>query len=307
MVIVVIVWGSAFTVISVARESFTLVEFAVGRHFFTLAALACLTVLSHEPRAQRERGDLLRLSIAGVIGYTAYDFALAWGTPQVTAGTASVLVATTPLLVAGSGLLVLHEPLGPRRVGGLLVAFAGVVVLAYPESDGFSADGVLPVVTVLGAACCWAAFTVLVKPVAQRWGPIRLNLVAAGAGGVLLLPFAPVLVEVFSGDAGSVTALAYLGVISNAVALAVYSWCLRRWTAAGLASFLYLVPVWGFVFGYWFLDQSPSALAVAGSLLVLAGLLLVASSSPGSTWLPRVHAMRRNEAELGHTPASRGG
>ena len=65
-----------------------------------------------------------------------------------------------------------------------------------------------------------------------------------------------------------------VGLFSNAVAYGIDQYTLRRIPVRRFSVLLALLPVTATVFGFFFLDQTPSLLDLLGIALVLAGVLV---------------------------------
>ena len=65
-----------------------------------------------------------------------------------------------------------------------------------------------------------------------------------------------------------------VGLFSNAIAYGIDQYTLRRIPVRRFSVLLALLPVTATVFGFFFLDQTPSLLDLLGIALVLAGVLV---------------------------------
>ncbi|MCZ7528314.1 MAG: DMT family transporter [Acidimicrobiia bacterium] len=283
---VVAVWGLAFTAVKVLLEDLTPAGLAAGRTIVTWATFAALLPLAPRERRPPEPGDRVRLAIAGVTGIGAYNLSLAWGSQHVAAGVASVIVSTTPIVTAVLGAWFFAEPLDSRRVSGMLVALAGVAVLVVAAGDGFTASRASGILVLLGAPVSWGVYTVVAKDLAHRYDPVRLGVFGSSIAAVAVLPLAVADRRAFGAlGAGDWGWLLFLGAVGGGLAVVLYGWALRRWTAAGLASFLFVVPAAGFLWAWSLLGEVPGPWMIAGGLLVALGLVLVWSSRPVRSWL----------------------
>jgi drug/metabolite transporter (DMT)-like permease len=117
--------------------------------------------------------------------------------------------------------------------------------------------------------------------VVKRWGggvhPLSLAAVPMLLAGVVMGAVA-LLVErgrplVF--DARSVGALLYLAILGSAVTFTIYYWLLANMTATRLALMSYLIPIVAVAVGALLFDEPLRPRLVAGSALVLAGVVIV--------------------------------
>ena len=217
--------------------------------------------------------------VNGVLSFCLSYSAVYWSEQYIPSGLAAVLFATYPLFVAAlAHFLLPGERLRRGAVLGMVLGFAGVAVI-------FSDD-----LTLLGGeAVRRAALVMLVAPlvsavasvVVKRWGsgvhPLSLAAVPMLLAGVVMGAVA-LLVErglplVF--DARSVGALLYLAILGSAVTFTIYYWLLANLPATRLALMSYLIPIVAVAVGAVLFDEPLRPRLLAGSALVLAGVVIV--------------------------------
>lgn len=193
-----------------------------------------------------------------------------------------VFLYTAPVFAAlGLHLRLPAERLAARQVGGIALAFGGIA-LAFLGSDaaagGAERSALLGDALALLAGVAWGATTVTLRCSSLAGAPATETLLYQLLGAfVLLLPAAW-----FTGQwhfEPSARVWAHLGFQSLVVSFASFlAWCwlLRRYLASRLGVFSFLTPVFGVVLGVALLGEPLEATFVAGSVLVLAGIALVA-------------------------------
>ena len=273
---VVVVWGVAFSGIKILLRDIGPYSLTWAR--LVMAGLAYTVVLPFMPKrvSQREPGDVLRLVLLGVFGAAGYHLAVNWGEQYVSAGLASLLVACMPAMVAVLAAIFLREHLSRRGIAGLVVAFAGVTVLALSGEGALEARSIAGVLVTLLAPISWSIYTIISKPLAARYDGVRLNVVGAWVGVGVVLPFAATdLHELTRLDAGGWLWMLYLGSFSTAGSYIVYAWALSRLPATVVASFVQLVPATSLLSAWILLDEVPAPTAFIGGVLVVLGVALL--------------------------------
>lgn len=160
---------------------------------------------------------------------------------RVNAGTASMLVNVGPILIAVLAGVLLHEWFPRALMSGIVVAFAGVVVIALATSGQGIAAGWGTVLCVV-AALAYAGAVVAQKPVLARVSPLQLTWLACTIGALLCRPFAPSLIrELGDAKTSAVGWTVYLGAAPTAIAFTTWAYALARTTAGRLGSTTYLV------------------------------------------------------------------
>jgi drug/metabolite transporter (DMT)-like permease len=230
-------------------------------------------------RLGRGRHEKALWVVNGLLSFCLSYAAVYWSEQYIPSGLAAVLFATYPLFVAAlAHVLLPGERLAPIAVAGMALGFAGVAVIF---SDDLALLG--------GETVRTAALVMLVSPVVsaaasvvvKRWGgdvhPLSLAAVPMLIAGVVMGAVALLLEQhrplVF--DARSVGALLYLALLGSAVTFTIYYWLLARVKATEVALMSYLIPIVAVAVGALLFDEPLRPRLLAGSALVLAGVVLV--------------------------------
>src|SRR5262244_2536300 len=123
-----VIWGSNFTAIKYSLEDLLPLSFNALR--FTLAsAVMLIIVLTSRGGFKIAAGDGKKLFALGLLGNTFYQTLFITGMAHTRAGNAALILATTPLFTAILGRIRKQEYFTARGVVGLLLAFAGIVMI----------------------------------------------------------------------------------------------------------------------------------------------------------------------------------
>jgi len=155
-----------------------------------------------------------------------------------------------------------------RNTVALLFAAVGVVVLGGVELG----NEPLGLVFILAASVMWAGYIVMGSRVALADRGVSGLALGLLFGGIVITPFA-------AGDAGAafssgkiLIGCVLVGLLSNAIGYGIDQSTLRRIPIRRFSVMLALLPVSAAIFGFLFLDQSPSLLDLLGMALVLTGV-----------------------------------
>ena len=198
----------------------------------------------------------------------------------------AVLINTSPFFIALFGRLFIGERVTWPVVIGLVVGFAGVVVMVSPQLGGTGDAGnlVLGLSLALAGAIGFAVGTLVVKWLTGRTESLDVvGLTAAqyAVGAPVLAVIALAIEPVSSTEWGSGElwgAIAWVAVGASALGYTTYYAALERLPAASVGPWLFLIPVLAVV-----IDAgrgvSQDTIVLAGMALTVAGVAIVAVSS----------------------------
>ncbi len=274
--VTLVLWASAFVAIRHLGDYFgpgplTLGRMAVGS--VCLGAVVAVQARRTGAFVTPGRRDWMPIIAIGVLWYAVYMVALNAGEKRVDAGTAAMLLQVSPILVAVGAAWFLSERFTPALAIGMVVSFAGVVVIGFADGGGASdlIGGLLCVV----AALAYSVSLVLQKPLVGRLPALTVTWLACTVGAVVCLGFGPGLVdELADAPTAAIVWMVYLGVFPTAVAFTTYAFALQHMTASKLGVTTYVVPVITIVMAWVFLSEAPPMAAYAGGALALLGVAI---------------------------------
>ena len=224
-------------------------------------------------------------------------FALfAWGEQRISSSRAGVLNATTPLctLLFAMALLPDERPT-TNKVTGLLVGFAGVVVLVAPWADrgsGAGASDLAGQMACIGAAASYGIAFVYTRRFLSVLD-LPAGVLAAGqlaAGTVLLLVAAPfVAAQPVDLTARVVLSILALGGLGTGIAYLIFHGLVRDAGATSTSTVTYLIPVTAVILGVVVLGESVSWNLFVGAAIIIAGVALAEGR------IPRLQPKRSDE------------
>jgi drug/metabolite transporter (DMT)-like permease len=271
--VTVLLWASAFVAIRKAGEQLSPGALSLGRLAIASAVLGLLVLVRRE-RVHLTGGDWLRIIIFGAAWFGIYNLALNDAERHVDAGIAAMVVNIGPILIALLAGWLLKEGFARGLLGGSVLAFGGVAVIAFSASTGTHAD-LLGVVLCVVAAVAYSIGVVNQKPLLGHLPGLTVTWLGCTVGMLVCLPFAPSLVhDVGHAGGGSLVLVAYLAVFPTAVGFTTWAYALRRTTAGKMGATTYLVPTVAIFLGWLLLGEQPAPLALVGGALCLAGVFL---------------------------------
>lgn len=267
---VALMWGSSFLWIAIGLETFRPALIALARIVLGAVAIG----LARGSRAPVARGDWPRIVLLAMV-WTAIPLML-FPIAQdlgVASSTAGMINGAVPLFSAVFATLFLRRVPGPVQIGGLLVGFAGVVMISLPAAGG-STGSALGTILALAATVLYGIAANITVPLQQRYGALpvifRVQLVAL----VAVLPFGLAAIPGSRWSWAGAVAMVLLGVFGTGLAYIASSTLLGRAGPTRGAVSIYFIPAVALVLGVAFRDESVAPLALAGIALVLTGAWL---------------------------------
>jgi drug/metabolite transporter (DMT)-like permease len=277
-----VLWGGSFFFAEIALESLpplTIVTLRVGLAAITL----WLVVLALKLPIPNSPPIWIAFLTMGLLNNVLPFSLIVWGQSQISSGLAAILNATAPLFgVIVAGILLRDESATPPKITGVVVGFAGVIVMM--DLSSIATSSLLAQLAILAAALSYACASVY----GRRFKATGLNpiLVAAGqvTGSTLLL--LPITLWVDGSDLyANVPAQVWVAIISLAVfsTAAAYILYFKLLASAGATNILLvtlLVPVSAILLGWLFLKESLQTPHIIGMAMIALGL----SSIDGRLW-----------------------
>lgn len=274
-----LVWGTTYLAIRVALESIPVFLVAGLRWMAAGLILTAITRLRGRPLPPvRQWGALALLGfLMNVLG----NGFVVWAEQYVASGLTAVIIASVPFWSVGFEAVL---PGGDRLRGStllaLLVGFAGIVVLVWPEMSAGGAAGaaMLGGVVAIQIACAgWALGTSYAKRHPSASDPFAASAIQMLASGTMLLTIATISGEwtALHFTTRSLGALVYLTIAGSVIAYTAYLYTVAHLPLTTVSLYAYINPLIAVLLGAVLLDEPLSPRIAVASLLVLAGMALL--------------------------------
>ena len=263
-----LLWGMPYLLIRIAVESIDPLVVAFGRTL--IGAVLLLPVAIH----RRVLGPALA-KWKWLVVFTLVEISGPWlllghAETRLNSATTGLLVAIVPLIAAVIVTRLGHDELGPRRIIGLLVGFAGVAALVGLDIhfDDFAAVGAIAL-----ASLGYATGPIIIDRKLAGVPPLGVVTASISLAMLFYAPFAPFLWPVHT-TAAAVASVVGLGVICTALAFVLFFALIAEVGPARATVITYVNPLVAIALGVAFLGE-PFTLGMAlGFPLVIAGSIL---------------------------------
>ena len=270
LLVTVLFWSFNFTVVKYALTNgweplaYSSIRFAVGAVIFSASTFA------REGTLRVARVDVRLMIVAAALGIWLNQLAFVYAVTLTTAATVALMFGTLPIFVALVAVAFRLERLHARHWLATVVSFLGVALVAAGASSGLSGDlgGIL---LGLGASVTWAAYSVAMGPLMQRYGSIPLLVSAAR--------------QIVEQDWAGLSTLAWACFFYSLFFSLVFTnimWftAIDRVGAARASLYANLQPFLGAFFALVVLSEEMSLLQFVGGIVIGAGILLAREARP---------------------------
>jgi drug/metabolite transporter (DMT)-like permease len=283
------VWGVNFAITKVVLAEFGVWPFLFIR-FLTMPlfgfALLVTVTRRHFPKSWPQRADLPRFVLCGLIGHTAHVSLVMWGINLSTAFSSSLVLTSSPLWTLLILAVLGAEKLHGRQLAGTLVAFAGMVVfLSDKFVRGLALAGAGDMVLLL-AASLFSLYTVIAKPLVERYGPLNLMCYSLLFGAPpLVLATLPAFVRAPLGEIGAGVwfGLFWAVAVSSFLGWIVWAWVNSVRGLARSAPLQYLMPPIAGLVAWLTLGETFTGLKILGAIVALVGIAWAQSGAKAAT------------------------
>ncbi len=264
--LVAAIWGFNFVVLKVGLDEFPPILFSALR--FLAAAVPAIFFVGRPRVAWR-----WIIAVGLVLGVAKFSFLFIGLKAGMPAGLGSLVLQSQVIFTTVFAAVVLRERPRPVQITGIVLAVAGIGVIAW---DYGLSSPLLGFMLVIVAAALFGVSNVLMR-YAKPADTLRF-MVWVSAVAVLPLFGLAFLTEDVSAlgrlNWAGVGAIGYVAWISTLLGFGIWGFLLRRYESSVVAPFSLLVPVFGMFSAWLFLGEDVTTLRAAAGGLVLLGLAI---------------------------------
>jgi drug/metabolite transporter (DMT)-like permease len=276
-----VAWGSTYLAIRVAVE--TMPPFAMAASRFLVAGLALYLWARRSGAPNPTARQWRSAAIIGGLLLLGGNGGVVWAEQRVPSGLTALMVGAAPLWTALFDWL---RPGGRRPfLGdwlGLMVGFAGVVLLAAPTHLGGGAMDLVGSLVLVAATVSWSVGSIYSHRADTPPAPlmsIAANMLTGGAGLALaaLLHGEVASLTVAAFSVRSLLAWGYLVVFGSVVGFSSYIWLLRHTTLAKATTYAFVNPVVAVFMGWLILDEPLTLRTGVSAMLVISSVVVISA------------------------------
>ena len=268
-----VIWSASFVFVRVLAPVLGPVWVATSRVLVAGIALtgAFVILRRHVDVAAHWREYLF----VGVLNSALPFLLFAYAALTLPASYLVILNSGLPLFGAIASAIWLAEPLDRGKVAGLVSGAAGVLLVSHAGPVVPDAAFAIAVVASLGAVLCYALAGVWIKRRARALPPIAMAGWSQLLGGLALLPIA-VMAPVHGAITPTIVVnVLLLALVCSAIAYVLYFRLIADVGPTRAMTVTFLMPAFGMLWGWLFLNETITLPMLAGATLIVAGTAAV--------------------------------
>ena len=281
LILLSIIWGSAFFNIKIATYSYEPFTLALVRVLFASIPLYFL--------CKYKKIQILAFSknwssyaLIGLCNIAIPFVLIAIGTAKINSYLAAILMSTTPL----SGSILAHfftkdEKLSYMKSLGVLIGFSGIILLFFDRVVINSENYLFVLITILGSTfyCIGGLLTLKLKNKVNESVTTSTTFWSV----IFLLPLSIIFETPWNANPTfeSTLSLLYLGVVATGLAWLIR---FRILTVNGLVfqtQVAYLIPIFGIIFGFFLMDEVITWKVIVSLVVILLGIYIFKKNNKG--------------------------
>ncbi len=275
LILLALIWASAFFNIKIATYSFGPITIAFLRVFF--GAIPVLLLCYYKKiKIEAFSKDWYWFAMIGFINLVAPFFLIAYGVQSVQSNLAAILMSTTPLSSTVLGhFYTKNEKFNFIKTIGILIGFSGILYL-FSDNILINENNFFSAILILLGSTCYVIGGVLTLKISKKKNENVTGSILVWAV-LILIPIASIVEQPWnvSPRLDSVISVIYLGLVSTGIA-----WLLRFRILVnnGLifqSQVSYLIPIFGTILSYIFLKELITFKVLISLIAVSVGIYFV--------------------------------
>jgi len=127
------------------------------------------------PHEKVEKKDYLKIFLASCLGFLGPQLTFLTALPQITPMTCSILSALTPIYTMFIAAVAVKEPITPKKAGGVLLSFLGIVFLILNSTgsgSGATSNSMTGIVLMIFNGISFALYLGIFRPLVQKYSSV---------------------------------------------------------------------------------------------------------------------------------------
>ena len=283
LVILALIWASAFFNIKIATESFGPITIAFLRVFFGSIPVLLLCFYK-KIKIEAFSKDWYWFAIIGFVNLVLPFFLIAYGVKSVQSNLAAILMSTTPLSSTILGhFYTKNEKFNSVKTFGILIGFSGIIYL-FSDNLLINDSNFISALLILLGSTCYVIGGVLTLKISKKKNENVTGSILIWAV-LILIPFVYFIEKPWNSvpSIESTISVVYLGMVSTGVAWLLRFKILKDNGLIFQSQVSYLIPIFGTILSYIFLKEIITPKVLLSLLAVVVGIYFVKKADQKKT------------------------
>ncbi|MDA7810917.1 DMT family transporter [Candidatus Pelagibacter sp.] len=283
LVILALIWASAFFNIKIATESFGPITIAFLRVFFGSIPVLLLCFYK-KIKIEAFSKDWYWFAIIGFVNLVLPFFLIAYGVKSVQSNLAAILMSTTPLSSTILGhFYTKNEKFNLVKTFGILIGFSGIIYL-FSDNLLINDSNFISALLILLGSTCYVVGGVLTLKISKKKNENVTGSILIWAV-LILIPFVYFIEKPWNTvpSIESTISVVYLGMVSTGVAWLLRFKILKDNGLIFQSQVSYLIPIFGTILSYIFLKEIITPKVLLSLLAVVVGIYFVKKADQKKT------------------------
>ena len=275
LILLALIWASAFFNIKIATYSFGPVTIAFLRVFFGAIPVLLLCYFKNIKIEAFSR-DWHWFAMIGFINLVAPFFLIAYGVKSVQSNLAAILMSTTPLSSTVLGhFYTKNEKFNFIKTFGILIGFSGILYL-FSDNLLINENNFFSALLILLGSTCYVIGGVLTLKISKKKNENVTGSILIWAI-IILIPFVCFTEQPWKSipRTDSLISVVYLGVVSTGIAWLLRFRILKNNGLIFQSQVSYLIPIFGTILGYIFLKEIITIKVLISLIAICIGIYFV--------------------------------
>ena len=278
LVLLSLIWASAFFNIKIATYSYGPITIAFLRIFFGMIPVLLLCFYK-KIKIEVFSKDWKWFAAIGVINLVIPFFLIAYGVQKVQSNLAAILMSTTPISATIlAHLFIDKEKINLVKILGIILGFLGIVYL-FSENLLINDENLFSALMILVGSTFYVIGGILTLKISHKKNEnVTASILIWGA--VFVCPISLIIEQPWNLNPSleSTLSLIYLGVFPTGVAWLLRFMILKRNGLVFQSQVAYLIPIFGVILGYLFLNELVTSKILISLFVVILGIYFVKKS-----------------------------
>ena len=279
LAILALIWSSAFFNIKIATYSYGPVTIAFLRIIFGAIPVVGLCLFK-KLKIEAFSKDWYWFALIGVVNLVIPFFLIAYGVQKVQSNLAAILMASTPL----SATILAHfftknEKINYRKIFGVLLGFSGIVFL-FSDNVLINENNFLSALIIFFASTFYVIGGLLTLKISNKKNENVTASILIWAT-IFLIPITAYTEQPWNLNPSteSTISVIYLGIFATGIAWLLRFRILKNNGLVFQAQVAYLIPIFGIILGYIFLNEIITSKVIVAVAAVILGIYFVKKSN----------------------------